>query len=361
MTKPEAYMSGSLRMAWLVVCLAVITATGFALDLAWHRFYGLMFFICATGLVAVVLAEVLCWHQTATSWHQRRVFSCGLWLVLASVCSLGTLYTNYSTSALGQDEKAVEKLSSFNAYDDLSKSEKEAADKVSRLEKQLAQAPSRTSDAAQAAIDNAMAHKFWKSTDGCKETKGQQTRDFCAQYAAAVADKSNASASVQARAELANAEGELKSVREKRGSTKAETSKDNPAILLLTTMGLQQDHARLADSMVLPLVVQFIMALGGILLANEHARDKEPKSWLPEWLSNWAKGRAYVAATGRQMQTPAEVYAKAAEQPTPLQPQVFRSVIGISGKTVAQQRAEEQREEDQKRLAQLASRPQEAS
>lgn len=315
MTKPETYMSGSLRLAWAVVGLAVITATGFALDLAWMRFSGFMFFICATGLVAVVLAEVLCWHQTATSWHQRRMFSCILWAVLALVCSVGTLYTNYSTSAIGQDHKAAEKLTAFNASDDLDRSQKELSDKVSRLEKQLTVAPARTPEAAQAAIDNAKSHRFWARTAQCTATKGPDTRAFCADYAAAVADKSNSAAAIQSRAELANAQNELKAVRERRGTTEAVASKDNPSILLLTTMGMQQDHARLADSMVLPLVVQFIMALGGILLANEHARDREPKSWLPEWLSNWVKGRAYVAATGRQLKSADEV-CEAAAQPS---------------------------------------------
>lgn len=59
---------------------------------------------------------------------------------------------------------------------------------IATLEKQRAMTPTRTMGQAQAVIDKSKAHKFWKSTSECAETKGAQTREFCDAYRAAVAD-----------------------------------------------------------------------------------------------------------------------------------------------------------------------------
>jgi hypothetical protein len=346
--KPDSRISGSLRLAWLVVIMALVTAVGFALDLAWHRFAGLMFIVCAVGLVTVAVAEVLFWHQSASAWHERRPVAAFLAACVAIACSAGTLYTNYSTSAIGQDTKSAEKLTAFNKSDDLDKSIAERQARIAQLDAQLAAVPKRTADAAQADIDKAMAHKFWTATDGCKLTKGPQTRDFCSAYQGAVADKSNASAGVQARAERTNLTNELSELRTKRGSTEQVASKDNPAIAMLIGLGLSVEHAHVADSMVLPAVIQVIMALGGILLANEHARGREAKSWLPRWLSEWVKSHAYTAATGRHLSA-ADEYAQAAS--TPLKPAPVSGVlVGIKQSNLKTEFDEEQRRRAQARL-----------
>lgn len=345
MSKPNDKISGSLRLAWVVVIFALITAIGFALDLAWHRFSGLMFLICALGLTTVAIAEVLFWHQSASAWHERRPVAAMLAACVALACSAGTLYTNYSTSAIGQDTKSAEKLTAFNKSDDLDKAIHERQERIAQLDKQLQAGPARTADAAQADIDKAMAHKWWAATSQCTITKGPQTRDFCAAYQAAVADKSNASAGVQAKAERTNLANELTELRTKRGSTEQVASKDNPAIAMLIAMGLSDEHAHVADSMVLPGVIQIIMALGGILLANEHARGREPKPWLPRWFSDWAKSKAYVAATGRHMSA-ADEYAAAQASPSPavLRPQapVSRVEIGIKQPTLLEKWKQQQ-------------------
>lgn len=335
MNKPSNdKMSGSLLLAWWVVAFALITAIGFAWDLAWHRFHGVMLVISGLGLMTIAIAEVLFWHKAASYWLNRRLFASLFAAAVAVACSAGTLYTNYSTSALGQDSRASEKLGAYNASDDLDKGIKEKSERVAILQKQLAAAPTRTAEAAQAAIDNAKAHRFWSLTSNCRETKGQQTRDFCAQYAAAVADKSNSSAAVQARADLANEQAALAAMREKRGTTEAIASKDNPALSLWASAGLNDRESQVADAMMMPTVIQVILMLGGILLALEHFGDREPRSWLPAWLSGWFKSSATVALTGRQLQSADEVYAKAEAEPLRPSPAAAThterlSVIGI--------------------------------
>lgn len=347
MTKPNDKMPGSLLLAWWVVAFALITAIGFAWDLAWHRFHGVMLVISGLGLMTIAIAEVLFWHKAASYWLHRRLFASLFAAAVAMACSAGTLYTNYSTSALGQDSRASEKLGAFNASDDLDKGIKEKTDRVATLQKQLAAAPTRTPEAAQAAIDNAKAHKFWTSTNSCRETRGQQTRDFCAQYASAVADKSNSSAAIQARADLANEQAALDGLRKQRGSSETVASKDNPALSLWASAGLNDRESQVADAMMMPTVIQVILMLGGILLALEHFGDKEPRSWLPAWLSGWFKSSASVALTGRQLKSADEVYEAAAAHPEPLRPAPSASterlsVIGIKQPTLLEKWNQEQ-------------------
>jgi hypothetical protein len=348
MSKPDSYMTGSLRLTWLVVLFVCAAAIGFSVDLAWERFDGLKFVFAAMLLGATAVAEVLFWHKATVFWLDRRLIPAVFAACVAIVCSAGTLYTNYSTGAHGQDHKASEKLSAYNKSDDLDKSIAERQARIAQLDAQLAAVPKRTADAAQADIDKAMAHKFWTATDGCKLTKGPQTRDFCSAYQGAVADKSNASAGVQARAERTNLTNELTELRNKRGSTEQVASKENPALGLWAMAGLGENEAKVADSMVMMFVGQVLMMIGGILLGLEHAGDREPKSWLPKWLSEWVKGHAYTAATGRHLSA-ADEYAAAAS--TPLKPAPVSGVlVGIKQSNLKTEFDEEQRRRAQARL-----------
>jgi hypothetical protein len=90
---------------------------------------------------------------------------------------------------------------------------------VKRLQERLRLSPTRTPEAAQAFIDNAMAHKFWKLTNSCKATKGPQTREFCSGYASAVADKSGATEALTLREDLKIAQDKLAKAKETAANT----------------------------------------------------------------------------------------------------------------------------------------------
>lgn len=95
---------------------------------------------------------------------------------------------------------------------------------VDRLQSRLKMVPVRNADQAQAAIDNAMAHRFWNTTDGCKRTTGPQTRAFCSDYASAIADKAGAVEAQTVREELKQAEAELATARKAVASSQATTA-----------------------------------------------------------------------------------------------------------------------------------------
>lgn len=271
------------RMAKIMVAGAVFAAGIYAIDLGIARAASWWLVpAIVVGLLCVVIGEILSWHNAAMAWHERRAGSMALWGILALVCSVGTLYTNFSTSALNQDEKSAVQLTSFTAFDDMAKTERELTRKIDAIDEKLRLSPVETADAYSAKIENFKAHKFFKSTDGCKTTKGPQTRQFCSDYASAIAGKSNAGETMVLREDRKTAESELVKVRGERKTTKAVVSDDTPAIRLIGDMIGDKSAARQLDSMTFPLLVQAIMLFGGILLANEHARNMVKKPWI-DW------------------------------------------------------------------------------
>lgn len=269
-------------IAKLIVGGAVFAAAILAVDLGVSRApYALLVPAYIIGLLAVVGAEILAWHNAAGSWFERRIGSVVAWGLLGVICSAGTLYTNFSTAASSQEATGAIKMASFNTYADIGNTEKELKAKLDKLNEQLRLAPVETAEAYDAKIENAKAHKFWKATDGCKETKGPQTRAFCSDYSTAVANKANATSSLTWVEEHKATEEKLAEVRKERKTAKAEVSNVNPAIKLLQDVAFHGDEgmAKQADSMSFPLLVQAIMILGGICLAAETYRFRERKPW----------------------------------------------------------------------------------
>lgn len=282
----------TLRMAKLMVGGAVFAAAVYAIDLginratAWYLTPAIV-----VGLLAVVVGEILCWHNAGIAWHERRAGSLMLWGILAAVCSVGTLYTNFSTSAISQDEKSSLQLTAFTASDDLRKSEEEATfalkaaqDARSKLK------PQRAAADARAAIDSAQAHKWWKYTNGCAEPKGKESRAWCDTYRSAVSDLAMWDDISREDARIGNLKAKVDDVRSERKVTKAVVSDDTPGVALIAdVMGGDKALARQIDSMTLPLLIQAIMLFGGILLANEHMRGVPKKPWI-----NWRKVGYYI-------------------------------------------------------------------
>lgn len=73
--------------------------------------------------------------------------------------------------------------------------------------------PTASPAAAKATIATSEAHRFYRLTDGCKETKGPQTRAFCDAYFSAQADVSLWDQIAAQEIKLATAESELKDAR----------------------------------------------------------------------------------------------------------------------------------------------------
>lgn len=286
----------SKRMASLMVggalTAALIMAVGHALDKAGSWYMKAAFVI---AMACVAIGEYLAWHNSATAYHERRAGSFGLWALLGIVLSGGVFYTNFSSTAGNNDLKAGIQKTAFTSYVDLDKTEKELTAEVDRIEQRLKMAPQRTPDAAQAAIQRFEADRFWKSTNGCKETKGPQTREFCSQYASAVADKSMGTEALTLREELKLKTAELKQVRADRSKAPAAVSDDQAHVSAIARiMHVSTETARTGDGMVIPIMTQAMLLLGGILTANEAFRGKERLPWIDR--AKWARRRNYLMA-----------------------------------------------------------------
>ena len=271
------------RMAKIMVAGAVFAAAIYAIDLGFARAaHWYLAPAIVIGLLCVVIGEILAWHNAAMSFHERRAGSTLLWAALAMICSAGTLYTNFSTSASNQDEKSSIQLTAFTSYEDLDKTEDELTRKVKELDEKLRLAPVETAEAYDAKIENFKSHKFWKYTDECRKTKGSDSRKFCSDYSSAVANKSNATGVLTLREDRKAAAAELAEVRAERKTAKAVVSDDTPGVTFVANMTGDKAVARQLDSMAFPLLVQAIMFFGGILLANETARNMVRKPWI-DW------------------------------------------------------------------------------
>lgn len=279
------------RMAKLMVGGAVFAAAVYAVDLgiakAAHWYLVPAFVI---GLLCVVVGEILSWHNAAIAWHERRAGSMMLWAVLAFVCSAGTLYTNFSTSALNQEEKSSVQLSAFTASDDLRKSEEEAAFALkAAMDARSKLKPQRSAAEARAVIDSSEAHRWWGNTEKCTAAKGPQRQKFCDDYRSAQADlKMWDDISVE-DARISKMQDKVQGVRSERKTVKAVVSDDTPGVTLIANVVGDKTLARQMDSMTLPFLVQAIMLFGGVLLANEHARNIAKRPWI-----NWRKVGFYL-------------------------------------------------------------------
>lgn len=272
-------------------------------------------------LVLIVIGENIGHHFAAVSWYERRLGAFILFSLMGWLCTGGTFLTNFAFTAYGGGAKASEQLGAFTSYEDTGKTEGELTAKLKRLEETVSRAPARTAEAAQSAIDGAKSHKFWALTGGCAETKGAQTRQFCADFRQAEQDKSNASAVVQAKAELANTENQLRTVREKRAGMTAQTAKQTASVSALMAFGLSEQNAALTEALMPPTVLQVLMVLGCYGLAIFKYMGLPLRPWRSTGLGKGVE--ATWKASGGELHPHAapaqDVYAKAAEPaPAPL-------------------------------------------
>lgn len=259
----------------LTVAIIFAAAHGLEKGATWYIKIALVI-----GLVCVAIGEFLSWHNAATAWHERRGGSLALWALLGVLLSVGVFYTNFASSAGNNEGKASVQKAAYVTYVDADKTELDLTKAVTRIEERLRIAPVRTAEAARAAQDNAKAHKWWVTTKQCTETKGPQTREFCSAYASAVADESMATEAKVLTEELKTKRSELAELRKARASAPAVVSDDQAAVVTLASMlSIDTKSARQIDSMTLPVLVQAMLLLGGILLANEAFRGKARRPW----------------------------------------------------------------------------------
>lgn len=146
---------------------------------------------------------------------------------------------------------------------------------------------------AKAIMDKYKANtRFWNLTDGCKETKGPQTRKYCDSYNSAKAARESAEKrSVIAddykasEGDVKAAEAELSKARSLAANTKVETSKDRADLRVLASFfGWQGDDAdakaEQMASVFKIMAVSVFVSLGSMMIELERLRaTSKPYGW----------------------------------------------------------------------------------
>lgn len=155
---------------------------------------------------------------------------------------------------------------------------------VDRLQAEVAKEPALSADVAQGEIDRAKSHRFWGVTNGCVETKGPQTREFCAKFfaaRAALGDHEKRSAKL---AELQAARERLAAAQGAAGETKITTAAAGAQswvlAQVLTTSLKPSDSATEATNIAAVILLALVFVSFGLgntgLWYLTHGRDAVP-------------------------------------------------------------------------------------
>lgn len=265
--------------------------------------YGVLFAV-ALGVAALLYEMNATTYALRAFWGGRFIGTIG-WSFVWAVAFAYSM--NQWVGAASENEAGKSNIhkAAFTQQVDTRAAVKRAEAEVNRLEKRLASQPVRTADAAQAAIDNAMAHKWWKLTDGCKATKGPQTRSFCSDYASAVADKAGATDAIQVKEELSSAKADLVKAREQAGAAPAEfTEARNDLVILTKFAGLNEDDARVLNALGSIIAISIFLSIATALRELEHLRATKNRVPMFPLRALWAK--LYKAVTGKDI-SPAHI------------------------------------------------------
>lgn len=251
--------------------------------------YGVAFSV-AIGVAALLYEMNAAKYALRSLWHGRAVGAVG-WAIIWIVAFGYSM--NQWVGAASENEASKSNLhkAAFTRTSDNRDALAKVSKEVDRLEEKLRMAPVRTPEAAQAHIDNAMAHKFWRSTDGCKETKGPQTRQFCSDYASAVADKAGATEAIALREELKQAKAGYASAKAASSSTNEFTEARNDLVILTRFAGLNEDDARVINALGSIVAISIFLSLATALRELELLRKEGPRKPM---FSLWALRRWWI-------------------------------------------------------------------
>lgn len=239
-------------------------------------------------LLAVVVFEFSAAKHMAISWFERRVGGIVGWALVWGSCVVGSLWVNFATSAGTQDINSSTQKASYVKFENASDQLAAAKAERTRIEKRLEWMqgavngkPVRTPEAAQADIQKSMAHRFWEMTEGCTKTMGPQTRSFCGDYAAFVAEKALAGEKLVLQSELAEAKASIKEYEALAANGTAVISADQPHLIALANVtGVSMPVAKQIDAMSIPIIAQIIVSMAAILKVVDGYGGQPRQPWL---------------------------------------------------------------------------------
>lgn len=236
--------------------------------------------------VAALLYEMNATTYALRNFWRGRVFSSVGW---AAVWGVAFAYSmNQWVGAASETEGAKSNMhrAAFNRTADTRSDLATKKRELDRIEGRLAWMDTavngravRAIEAAQADIDNAQAHRFWKSTDGCRETKGPQTREFCGNVASWRAEKALASERATLTAELAPAKAALAEAQRAVSAAPVEVSAARNDLVILTRYaGLSEDDARTVQALGSILAISIFLSFATALKELEHLRETSKRT-----------------------------------------------------------------------------------
>lgn len=261
-------------------------------------------FAVALG-IAALLYEM---HGTRSAlrefWHGRPFAALGwgvIWFGAFAFSAINWL----GAASSNEGSKSNMHQAAFITHGDTRKAVATAEREADRIEKRLAWMdtavngrPVRDVKSADADLDNARAHKFWRMTTECTETKGPQTRQFCADVAAWKSEKQLATARETLREELRVAKSERDAARKVAGNTKVETHEARSDLLIFTDyMGMSERTASFVMAAGSIIVISLFLSLASALNELQALRAAGPRVRIFSW--GWAR-RAYRFLTGHE-------------------------------------------------------------
>ena len=224
-----------------------------------------MYFGVSLG-IAALLYEMHSAKAIARAWFNARpgalAAATAIW-----ICAFGYSVNNWMGAASeSQAEKSNVHKTAFLNSQDVRKELADADSKVARLtEERNLMKPKTSVAAARATIATSEAHKFWRSTDACKTTRGPQTRAFCDAYASAVADVALWNSIAKQEIALADAESDAKEARAKAGATKVESSEGRTDLVILTKYGgLSEEDAQIFNGLGAIIAISIFLSFGSM-------------------------------------------------------------------------------------------------
>lgn len=237
-----------------------------------------------------IMAELMGTHRAITAWWEAKPGSMIAWSGVWLFGFCFALYMALGSAANFQAQREGVQKAAFRTQTSAADMLKSAKAKRDRIEAELSlmsvtvngeKRPPRTAEAAQADLDNALSHKFWRSTSGCTETKGPQTREFCGNIAAWKAEKSLAGSKLTKEAELDAVRTEVIKYEAELKSTPAlATSEHTPFVALVSTMTpVKAETAALIEPIQSSLTNMMLCSLAGVVMALGSLAGSQRRRW----------------------------------------------------------------------------------
>lgn len=224
-----------------------------------------MYFGVTLG-IAALLYEMHSAKAMARAWFNAKPGA----LVAATVIwtfAFGYSVNNWMGAASeSQADKTSVHKAAFLASDNAAKAVSAAEEKVARLKAdRMLMKPKNSAAAARATVQTSEASKLWRTTDGCKTTRGKQTRDFCDAYASAVADIALWEQIAKQEITLGDAEADLAEARKTAGSTRVETSASRNDLVILTKYaGMTEEDAQIFNGLGAIITISILLSFGSM-------------------------------------------------------------------------------------------------